>query len=59
MLLEIRLRDGLPISALDDTGYDAVPPLVERGLLDQHGGRLTLTAGGRLLADAVVRELLA
>lgn len=58
VLLEVRLRDGLPLDVLDETGNAAVPGLVDRGLLEVGGGRLVLTRTGRLLADAVVRDLL-
>ncbi|MGZ4487054.1 MAG: radical SAM family heme chaperone HemW [Nocardioides sp.] len=58
VLLELRLRDGLPVDVLDDAGRAAVPGLAARGLLDDAGGRLVLTRAGRLLADGVVRDLL-
>jgi putative oxygen-independent coproporphyrinogen III oxidase len=58
VLLEIRLRDGLPVSALDATGRRAVAELGERGLVELAAERLVLTLRGRLLADAVVRDLL-
>jgi oxygen-independent coproporphyrinogen-3 oxidase len=57
VLLEMRLSDGLPLDVLDDAGRAVVPDLVARGLV--HGGDpLVLTRDGRLLADAVVRDLL-
>jgi putative oxygen-independent coproporphyrinogen III oxidase len=58
VLLEIRLRDGLPVSVLDATGRRAVAELSERGLVELAAERLVLTRHGRLLADAVVRDLL-
>ncbi|GAB6986404.1 radical SAM family heme chaperone HemW [Nocardioides pyridinolyticus] len=58
VLLELRLREGLPTDALDAEGLAAVPGLVERGLLAPAGGRLVPTRTGRLLADAIVRDLL-
>jgi oxygen-independent coproporphyrinogen-3 oxidase len=58
VLLELRLRDGLGASVLDETGRRAVPQLVEDGLLEPGTERLVLTRRGRLLADAVVRDLL-
>ena len=58
VLLELRLRDGLPVGVLDATGRAAVAGLGERGLLVADADRLVLTRGGRLLADAVVRDLL-
>jgi oxygen-independent coproporphyrinogen-3 oxidase len=63
MLLELRLSDGLALDVLDDVGRKAVPDLVLRGLLAPSGAgsgpgrRLTLTRTGRLLADAVLRDL--
>ncbi|WP_151082752.1 radical SAM family heme chaperone HemW [Nocardioides cynanchi] len=58
VLLELRLRDGLPVSVLEATGRRAVAELGERGLVELAAERLVLTREGRLLADAVVRELL-
>ena len=64
VLLELRLREGLSCDLLDDVGRKAVPDLVARGLLaptgveDESGRRLVLTRTGRLLADAVLRDLL-
>jgi len=62
VLLEVRIREGLASSALDDAGRAAVPELVARGLVDadpwERSGRVVLTRSGRLLADAVVRELI-
>jgi len=61
VLLETRLSDGLPVDVLDETGCAALPEQVERGLVDGSAlaaGRVVLTVRGRLLADAVVRDLL-
>jgi len=61
VLLETRLREGLPVDVLDDSGRKALPAQVERGLVDgpvAPRGRVVLTTRGRLLADAVVRDLL-
>nr|WP_218849245.1 radical SAM family heme chaperone HemW [Nocardioides perillae] len=66
VLLEVRLADGLPADALTGlppgSGRDAVPALVERGLVEpapwRDHDRVVLTLRGRLLADGVVRELL-
>ena len=61
VMLEIRLREGLPGDVLDETGAAAVHELVTRGLLDggaADAGWVVLTQRGRLLADAVVRDLL-
>jgi oxygen-independent coproporphyrinogen-3 oxidase len=43
---------------LDATGRGAVAALGDRGLVELAAERLVLTRQGRLLADAVVRELL-
>jgi hypothetical protein len=61
-MLRLRLREGLPLSILDDAGSAAAVRGVEDGLLDpgEHAaGRAVLTLRGRLLADAVVRDLVA
>jgi oxygen-independent coproporphyrinogen-3 oxidase len=58
VLLEPRLRDGMALTVLDDTGRRALPALVAGGLVETPGDRLVLTRRGRLLADAVVRDLL-
>ncbi|MEO9323598.1 radical SAM family heme chaperone HemW [Nocardioides sp. C4-1] len=58
VLLEVRLRDGLPLGVLDDAGRAAVPQVVADGLASVERDRLVLTDRGRLLADAVVRDLL-
>jgi putative oxygen-independent coproporphyrinogen III oxidase len=61
VLLEIRLRDGMDVDVLDGAGRAALPAQVARGLvvpLEEARGRVVLTTRGRLLADAVVRDLL-
>ena len=58
VLLELRLRDGLPVSVLDATGRAAVRRLTDDGLVTLHTERLVPTQRGRLLADALVRDLL-
>ncbi|MFI2101947.1 radical SAM family heme chaperone HemW [Isoptericola sp. NPDC019693] len=60
VLLGVRVREGLAVSALDPSRRSAVARLVARGLLDGVAavrGRVVLTRQGRLLADSVVREL--
>ena len=57
ILLETRLVDGLPVAVLDDDGRDRLPDLRESGLVDPRTDRVVLTRRGRLLADAVVRDL--
>ncbi len=60
VMLGLRLRDGLPLSALSDAGRLRAADAVARGLLEpgaHAGGRAVLTDRGRLLADAVVRDL--
>jgi len=54
VLLEIRLRDGLPLDLVDRTRAEDV---VRRELGVLHQDRLVLTRKGRLLADAIVRDL--
>ncbi|GAA4998097.1 radical SAM family heme chaperone HemW [Kitasatospora paranensis] len=60
ILLELRLVDGCPLELLTDTGRKAAARALEDGLLDpaaHAAGRAALTLRGRLLADAVVRDL--
>ncbi len=56
VLLEVRLRDGLPLDALP--APDRAEAVVASGRAVLAGDRLVLTREGRLLADAVVRDLL-
>ncbi|MGH8861786.1 MAG: radical SAM family heme chaperone HemW, partial [Jatrophihabitantaceae bacterium] len=61
VMLGVRMREGLPADELTGTGRAAVPQLAGWGLIDPslaQAGRVVLTQRGRLLADAVVRELL-
>jgi oxygen-independent coproporphyrinogen-3 oxidase len=62
VLLRSRIRDGLRTSELVDAGRREVPALIADGLVDGRAalpGSIVLTLRGRLLADAVVRRLLA
>ena len=59
-MLGLRLRDGLPLPALSDLGRERAAAAVAAGVLEaaQHAaGRAVLTDRGRLLADAVIRDL--
>ncbi|NUR09069.1 MAG: coproporphyrinogen III oxidase [Nocardioidaceae bacterium] len=61
VLLETRLRQGLDVDVLDDAGRAVLPGQAAQGLVDPAAlgqGRVVLTTRGRLLADAVVRDLL-
>lgn len=58
VLLELRLVGGLPIDVLTPTEQARVPSVVASGLGELANGRLRPTLQGRLLADAVVRDLL-
>ncbi len=59
VMLGLRLAEGLPSSALDPAGRAAADRAVTDGLLTATPpGRLVLTRRGRLLTDAVVRNLL-
>ncbi|SDT67616.1 radical SAM family heme chaperone HemW [Actinoplanes derwentensis] len=58
VMLRVRLREGIPLDRVDATG--AAQALAD-GLLDSGpyaDGRLVLTLRGRLLADAVIRDVL-
>ncbi len=58
VLLETRLVDGLPVAVLDDAGRSALAALEDNGRVAVLDDRVVLTQRGRLLADAVVRDLL-
>ena len=58
VLLQIRLRDGLPLAMLTDSERRRAQRAVADGLLSGGADRVTLTDRGRLLADAVVRDVL-
>jgi hypothetical protein len=60
-MLALRRRDGLPTGELQPTARSGVLQLVTWGLVEPGAaahGRVVLTRRGRLMADAVVRELL-
>jgi oxygen-independent coproporphyrinogen-3 oxidase len=62
VMLGVRMREGLPLEELPSSAQQRVQQLVSWGLLDRDSlgvGKLVLTQRGRLLADAVVRELMA
>jgi putative oxygen-independent coproporphyrinogen III oxidase len=58
VLLDVRLAEGLAIAEMTAAERARVPHLAARDLVADAGDRLTLTLPGRLLADAVVRDLL-
>ncbi|MBN9620196.1 MAG: coproporphyrinogen III oxidase, partial [Actinobacteria bacterium] len=61
IMLGVRRREGLAVGTLPDAARAVVPQLVTWGLADSDAftaGRVALTQRGRLLADAVVKELL-
>ena len=58
VMLGIRLRDGLPAALLSESEMSRARRAVADGLLAESAEHLVLTDRGRLLADAVVRELL-
>jgi len=59
VMLAVRRREGLAVSELPGPAARVVPQLVRWGLVDPaRPDRVVLTQRGRLLADAVVRELL-
>jgi oxygen-independent coproporphyrinogen-3 oxidase len=61
VMLGVRLREGLVVEHLPPTSQRVIPQLATWGLVDAGAvgaGRVVLTQRGRLLADAVVRELL-
>lgn len=62
VMLGVRLREGLAVRALPQPSRRVLAQLAAWGLVDQlrlEAGRVVLTQRGRLMADAVVKELLA
>ncbi|HEX2075196.1 MAG TPA: radical SAM family heme chaperone HemW [Geodermatophilus sp.] len=60
IMLGLRLREGLPLDRLSAAGRVRAADAVARGLLEpgaHAAGHAVLTDRGRLLADALVREL--
>jgi oxygen-independent coproporphyrinogen-3 oxidase len=60
VLLRVRLAEGLPLDLLRDEGRRAAARAAAEGLADTaalDAGRLVLTLRGRLVADALVRDL--
>jgi putative oxygen-independent coproporphyrinogen III oxidase len=60
IMLRVRLADGLPLSLLTATAAAQAERMVDDHLIDRSAhaaGRLVLTLRGRLLADAVIRDL--
>ena len=57
-MLGIRLRTGLPLDVLTGSERHRARRAVDEDLATETAGRLVLTARGRLLADAVVRDIL-
>ena len=61
VMLGVRRREGLSMLELPPAARTAVPQLAKWGLVDQQLfeiGRVVLTQRGRLMANAVVKELL-
>lgn len=58
VMLQVRLRTGLPVAVLSPPERERAAKAVDDGLLHAVGERFVLTDRGRLLADAVVRDLL-
>jgi oxygen-independent coproporphyrinogen-3 oxidase len=58
VMLRLRLRNGLPVTTLSAAELARANGAIADGLVDRLADRLVLTDHGRLLADAVVRDLL-
>jgi putative oxygen-independent coproporphyrinogen III oxidase len=60
IMLRARLAEGLPLSLLTMTASDEAERMLADALIDPSAhaaGKLVLTSKGRLLADAVIRDL--
>ncbi|MGW0480864.1 radical SAM family heme chaperone HemW [Nonomuraea sp. NPDC003214] len=61
LMLELRLASGYPLADVPPTGRTHVAAALADGLLEPEAfkaGRMVLTLRGRLLADALVRDIL-
>ncbi len=58
ILLEIRLADGMPIDLLTSSEYARLEQAINSSLIFIDKDRVVLTRRGRLLADALIRDLL-
>ncbi|SHK05454.1 oxygen-independent coproporphyrinogen-3 oxidase [Pseudonocardia thermophila] len=58
VMLRLRLASGLPLDLLDEPARAVADRAVADGLLVRDADAVVLTRAGRLLADAVVRDLL-
>ena len=60
IMLRVRLTEGLPLALLTPAALAAAERMLDDTLIDRSAyasGRLVLTLRGRLLADAVIRDL--
>jgi putative oxygen-independent coproporphyrinogen III oxidase len=60
IMLRTRLAEGLPLAALSGSALQQTERMLDNTLIDRSAhaaGRVVLTLRGRLLADAVVRDL--
>ena len=60
IMLELRIADGLPVDVVPEGTREMLEVHRERGHLEPEAladGRAVLTRQGRLLADAVIRDL--
>jgi len=60
IMLELRIADGLPVEVVPEENREMLAVHRDRGHLDPEplaAGRAVLTRQGRLLADAVIRDL--
>ncbi|APT92110.1 coproporphyrinogen III oxidase [Corynebacterium phocae] len=58
IMLGLRLREGIPEDWLAPAAAGAITAYEKRGLLERSGGRLRVSAAGRLLADGIITDLL-
>jgi putative oxygen-independent coproporphyrinogen III oxidase len=57
IMLGMRVREGVELADLSESGRSAVSRLMREGLIETVRDRITLTDRGRLLADAVIRDI--
>ena len=58
VMLKLRLAEGLAVADLGDEEWERAERYITSGHLVSTGGRLVCTLAGRLIADAIVRDIL-
>lgn len=58
IMLGLRLAEGIPVGFLREPELQRADRQIAAGMLQSQGGRIVLTEAGRLLADAIIVDIL-